>query len=437
MIARRKEAFIALCRLLRDIEHNPEDIASVRALNRRLIKEIMRDEGHVLRHRARLKELNRELKVGRPSKIAANQIRREINRQELAVNRYTDQIFIWKSIGDALAYAYIDTFSIKHVFFDTETTGVRPDAGFMTGKSGLAREIEILEAVLDHGAPAVLCDVTNILRHGDICLLIGSDPFLIEVKSSPGLNQRGQRQRDRLKQLSDFLLNDGATNFRGLPSVSRRTMSSEPRDCLADINLCIESAWRSGYNMVCPERGLVYLAVYGELPDEDLFEHLGMRVPIAFLLNSDKNDCNWAPYLPFINSVRDVERLFDFVAGHLSIIVLVDGAQICDDLTQPGYRVSLIEDDVGAVLLEHLDSGARVIISRQFLGRLGFEFLSPRWFVEHERDMVSAFFQDLARSEGSEADAIYAHAAQAQFSSASRRYSVERAADGRLIPVAK
>lgn len=401
MIARRRVAFLKLAHLLRAIEADPTDMRAVRRLNLGLLKEILRDEGHVRRLRGEVKALTRQLRTARLDKPAAAALRRKLKRHASALERYLDQIFIWKCLGDALAHAYIDSLSLKHAFFDTTSTDIRPDAGFIGGKAGLDLELDVLKGVLGAGVPAILCDLTHILRHGDVCILAGDDPSFIEVKSSPGLNARGQRQLDRLQQLSRFLTNDGEPGFRGLSHVQRRTAHSQLRDCADDLNLCVENAWRDGYNAVSPERGLVYFACYGdEPPIDDLLPNLDMAVPLAFYLNSDKLSRTWAPFRSFANTLRDVDRLYDFVVGDLKIFVFVDGGHLCHGLAAPGFRASLVEDNAMALVIEHQTDGGYLAISQQFVNRLGFECLSPAWFIQEHRASIAAIYASVGKDDG-------------------------------------
>ena len=122
-------AFLRLCKLLREVEADLDNLAAVRALNLGVLKEVLRDEGHVQRYREDLKDLNRRLKNDRPTKAEALTIRARIKRLERAIERYRDQLFIWKCLGDGLAYAYIGTFNIKHAFFETTSTDPKKEAG--------------------------------------------------------------------------------------------------------------------------------------------------------------------------------------------------------------------------------------------------------------------------------------------------------------------
>lgn len=406
MIGRRKVAFLRLCGQLRAIEADPDNLGAVRELNLGLLKEILRDEGHVRRLKSLAKDLNRRLKTERLPKSEATELRRQIARHERATARYFDQIYIWRCIADGLAYAYISSFNIKHAFFDTASPFPKQEAGFITGKAGLENELAHLLSAIDYGVPAVLCDLTNVIRYGDVCLLGGNDPLPLEVKSRQGLNQRGKRQAARLEELQGFLKNDYAPGFRGSPEVRRVAYSIPHRDCIADINLCIQTARRDGWNVVCPERGLVYAAIFKGDALTGLFNNLGMAMPLVFMLNTDKREKTWAPYLPFVNSLRDAADLYDFVVGNLSLIVIVDAATMCDRLAMPGWQVSLLEAPSPTdtpdyvILLEEASSGGKVSISAQFVGRLGYEFMSLDWFVEHEKEAVADMWAEMDAARG-------------------------------------
>jgi hypothetical protein len=204
LIARRKKAFYRLCSLLRRIEADLDDLDTVKALNLRILKEIIRDEKHIARHRKISKGLRASLRNDRWERAEAKCLKTKIARADEAVKRYFQQIFIWKCIGDGLAYAYIHSVNIKHAFFDTESMSPRPEPGFIHGKDGLVNEVGLLFSAIEHKVPAVLCDITNVIRYGDVCLLGGSDPVPLEVKSSKGLNQRESGRRRSSKSSQGF-----------------------------------------------------------------------------------------------------------------------------------------------------------------------------------------------------------------------------------------
>jgi hypothetical protein len=100
MHIRPKKAFRQLFRLIRAVEAHPDDLASVRELNLLVLKEILRDEQALLRHRETQRALNTQLKTGRGSKEASAVIRARLKRVTAYIAARQDQIFIWKCFGD-------------------------------------------------------------------------------------------------------------------------------------------------------------------------------------------------------------------------------------------------------------------------------------------------------------------------------------------------
>lgn len=406
MIARRKVAFLRLCGILREIEADLDRIDLVKDLNLKILKEILGDEQHIVKARKELKELNRELKSSRLEKVAANSLRHSIRKRENSILRYQKQIYIWKCIGDGIAYAYIDPFSLKHAFFDTVSEDPKQSSGFISGKTGLTNELALLLNALDHNVPAVLSDATNVIRYGDICLLGGSDPVPIEVKSRSRVNQRGKRQAAKLEQLETFLQNDYAEGFRGGPHVARREIEVAYRDCTDSLNQCIAEAMEKGHCVAFPEQGLAYIAIWGSADIPEIFEKVNFSKPVLVMLNQDKTDQNWAPYLPFVLSIRNIKHLYQFVVGNLNLMVVFDAAAVCDAINPPGWTVSFVEDERFALVFEHAETGCVAATSRQFVMRLAFEFMSLEWFGQQESASLQSMLRELSEREPKDASLI-------------------------------
>lgn len=252
MIGRRKKSFYALCELLRGIESEPSNVQEVLKLNKMILREVLRAEQNIRRHRETRQQLRSELKIGRKSREQTDVLRKRIARVERYIEGYFDQIYIWKCFGDGLAFAYLDRFSVKHAFFDVESIRVKPEAGMLSGKPGLRSEIDCLLMATQHKIPAVLCDITNVIRYGDVCLLDGPDPYPIEVKSNGRLNQRGKRQVAALQKLTEFLETDCALNFRGAREVRRSSVHIPERTHIDVLNRCIAEAQQNGHAAKCP-----------------------------------------------------------------------------------------------------------------------------------------------------------------------------------------
>lgn len=386
MHIRRKKAFRQLFRLIREVEAHPDNLASVRELNLLVLKEVLRDEQALLRHRETQRALKMQLKTGRRSKEASAVIRARLKRVTGYIAARQDQIFIWKCFGDALAYVYLDRFSVKHAFFETDRSGIKQHAGIISGKEGLQQETNLVLEIIDHGVPAVLCDITNTLRHGDVCILIASDPLVFEVKAGTKLNQRGKRQLAKLQQLHSFLETDSASDFRGRKGTTKRIeLDAPPRDNREALNDCITQAKRDGQHLVQPEPGVIYAAVYGKPDFDAISSKLVSKANAVFLLNDDKNDRAWAPYMPFVASIRDEGHLLDFIEGHLILIVVIDAQVLCDMMSNDEWAVRYRPDHDYVIQCLHRPSKAFIALSGQFFRRAGYEFASLAWIAEAHR----------------------------------------------------
>jgi Holliday junction resolvase len=284
-----------------------------------------------------------------------------------------------------LAYIYLDKFSVKHAFFETDRPGIKQDAGIISGKEGRQQETNLVLELIDHGVPAVRCDITNTLRHGDVCILSESDPLVFEVKTGAKLNQRGRRQLAKLQQLHSFLETDSASEFRGRKGTTKRVeLDVSPRDNLQALNDCIAHAQRDGQHVVQPEPGVTYAAIYGKPDFDAIFSKLVGKANAVFMLNEDKNDRAWAPYMPFVASIRDEEHLLDFIEGRLFLIVVIDAQVLCDMMSNDEWAVRYRQDHDYVIQCLHRPSKAFVSLSGQFR-RAGYEFASLAWIAEAHR----------------------------------------------------
>lgn len=409
MYIRRKRAFRELVGLLRRIEADPDDIQAVRELNLRLVDLVKNVEQSIAGHMASKKELRRRLKVERPSKVEASELRRKIKLVDGYIRAQKDQIYVWKCFGDSLAFIFVDPFSIKQMFFDTAEYQVKQDSGSMSGKSGLVAELSVLEGALTHGVPAVLCDLTNTLRYGDVCLLGASDPHPIEVKATSRLNQRGKRQKAKLEKLHEFLENDKADNFRGLRGTTKRVASDVLHYHDQELNCSIIRAQSEGYAICTPEDGFSFVCINTKFPPEkrrteEIFSKLKLESPDAFDLNEFKNGHAWAFYLPFLLTIRDPEHILGFLEGRIYILVFLEGKMLARRFEQDGWEVRYKPGDQYPIQCLHSETGAYYGVSSQFMARAAFEFLSFDAIVSLKR-LMPANLKEIAEKAMNAVDA--------------------------------
>jgi hypothetical protein len=382
MLGYRKRSFSDAHKLLSALRADHDDLVSLRRLQRLLMHEIIRTEA-----KTRALKAERKGVAAKGGKSAAK--RSSVLAQR--VEKVRAAAYVWRCFGDAIAFEFLDKYALKQSFYDAGRPVVKQRAGFLSGKEGLATEIAFLEDFLEKKVPALLVDLTDSIRHGDICLLEGPDPQLIEVKVKAGLDARGRRQRDNLAKLHEFFEHDEAEGLRGFAGVTRRTeFSSADRTYFAELNACIGQAMENGHATVSPEPGLHYLAMTEAGPSlNNVVASLELDKPWGFPLNEFKAERAWAPYYPYALSIESEAALWAFVRGDLYLVVIVETGALETVAKEAGY---VAEFDVGKedypLTLRDKDLKELTRVSSHYLRRMALEFVSPRWLLESAIEVV-------------------------------------------------
>jgi len=360
--------------LLRRLRDNLEDLEALRELQKLLLHEVTRAE-------EKIRQLKSELR-----KITGAKDSAKVKRLGYLNNRidgFRQCAYIWRCFGDAIAFLYLDRFSLKQCFYSTETPNPKQDAGFILGKEGLANELLLLKSALEHSVPAILVDLTNTIRHGDVCLLGGGDPCLIEAKLSKKMNRRGKRQKRSLEKLHTFYETDKCAGLRGIPEVQRRSHKTPEQTHIDVINECIREAMNGGHAIRQPEHGLYYFVATEKGPNlEECLKTLKPKNAFwTFFLNEHKANRTWAPYSPFTLSIDDSDHLWNFIRGNLFIYVFVEFDALRKIALDEGCEATVDPDDGEYPLRIQTPEGGPLCISSNMLARIGLEFMSPGWIV--------------------------------------------------------
>lgn len=390
MLHYRRKYFDQACRLLRDIERSSDDFSSLLSLQQLLAREIFRAEAHVERLKREKEDTTRTLKTSRASREQSQKWKRRVSWIEKRVDGYQQALFIWRSFGDGIAFSYLDRHAIKHAYYETASARPKRTAGSLSGKAGLRNEIAFLEHALSERVPAVLVDLTNSLRHGDVCLLGENDPYLIEIKSGSQLNRRGMRQASDIEKLHSFYQQDLADNLRGYSQLRRMAPSSPVQIYTEQLNQTLEEAKRGGIAVHSPEEGIYYIAarhLHSGTPAEAL-SNLNLGSACVFSLNEAKNHKAWPPYYPFTLSIRDPQDLYDFIRGHLYIMVIWDVAVTITRLEKENIRAEFRPGADYVLSMVDAVHGTEGAISEHLLTRIGLEFMSAQWIVEFAKEVL-------------------------------------------------
>lgn len=309
---------------------------------------------------------------------------------EERISEYRHLAYNWRCFGDGIAFLFMDKFALKQTFLNTDKPFAKQGAGFLSGKEGLQSEWKLVEALAARGIPALLTDLTNTIRHGDVCIMIDPDPTLIEVKSGK-LDSRGRRQSRSIRQLSEFFETDEADGLRGLGKIRRISSQTDEVLYVDVINECIATAMRSGFAWRSPEKGLYYLVVADDqivVPEK--ISDMDLNRPFAFFLNEFKADRDWAPYQPYTLSIRDREALYKFIWGEIYIVVLYEPDHLRQLAKREGVEIELqpVDSDI-AFKFSHSGSIGPAYMSKQLFARLAFDFTSPSWLLRYAIELLN------------------------------------------------
>lgn len=204
-------------------------------------------------------EARRTLRTSRLPKQEANATKVTIHTLDARIKHYQWILNVWRSFGDGITFIYLDKWAVKPLLYNTNNSEFKKSAGSILGKSGLKNELLILLGILSKGVPALLADITNCIRHGDICLLHCSDPILVEVKSSKNTSARIDRQIESIKSIHDYHATDEAKNIRGMDLVNRVALSTSEVHYRHLFDEGIATALAKGFFKVDPEPDFVFL----------------------------------------------------------------------------------------------------------------------------------------------------------------------------------
>ena len=306
--------------------------------------------------------------------------KREIDHASTRLDDLKDLMFVYRLVGDAIAYVYLDRYDIKPMAF-------KEGSGFLTGKSGLRLELACLRLILRRGHIAILNDLTNCLRYADLTVpAVGRQPAFFEIKSRKTRYPRDDRQLERLKDIADYLGMDKPIPLYGYQDQKfhRRSLIHRGVYRLANINRLMDRTRKKGWARAEVEPGLYYLVFRDRVDPETLFAPITKNVkgPIAMLLSECREA--WPSYYPLLFSLRNPEDILDVVFGRVYVWAVISFEEIRYQFEAMGVAVELQPTDSQWMLeLTHDYNGepATSKIGIHLMHRLIAEFASLKWLL--------------------------------------------------------
>ncbi|AQZ93451.1 hypothetical protein ACFSB1_12410 [Halopseudomonas phragmitis] len=391
MLKYYKRHIFALKDMLDAIDPSSEDFSPLLEIQKYILERILGTEVRINKKKAELGGLKKSLRSNKNGKERSIEIKSKISSVKKSLSGYKFLLYVWRCFGDGIVFKYVSKWNLKRLIFEVDSPEIKKTSGYIGGKEGIEKEWQLVMSATEHNVPAILCDITNSIRHGDICLLGASDPHVIEVKSSSNTNKRVKRQIESIDKIHSYFESD-VGSIGGLDSMKRVAFPEEEKHHNSAINEVIRSLFDDKFCRVCPEPGLHYVGIQtGVVTDYDnLFN--GIEEPLVYMLNQAKTDGRWDNYYPFTLSIKDAASLYRFLAGEVYLFVVVDGSILKSMFKSIGYDLDIVmSEDAGFIFSKMIDGYEEpffYIASEHYVGRLGLEFISLKWFLDNEEFML-------------------------------------------------
>ncbi|CEP39750.1 hypothetical protein [Paraclostridium sordellii] len=325
-------------------------------------------------------------KISRES-IHSNDIRRKLGIEskefkELIIY-YKESIKRLCEIGDSIAFAYFSKSDLKNFCY-------KQSPGFISGKEGLQNEINTFKSIFESGKFAILNDLTNSLRYGDITIEENGLPKLLEVKSSSNKNNRIIRQEEDITQHMNIINNDYIENFLGTDNTFKRIYTKNKEiNYQKELQDLIDKSIHNGRVAKEIEDGLIYIVDYKPSEFQSLeFIFKKINEPKLFYINSMKDLKE--NYTPFPMIIKNNEHLMEFYRGNLLITVVVDVSIIRKKLDKKGFTLKSNENNNFTITFQLKGEDTDIVVSSHYICRIGREFLSLNWFINEIENMIDS-----------------------------------------------
>jgi hypothetical protein len=290
--------------------------SEILTIQENLIRKISKTEKSISKNNNEIKFFNKELKVKRDVpliKSEANTIKLKIENLYDKKNILQNVNYILHHIADSIAFLLIDRWDIKPLSF-------KDSPGFISGKKGSLLERKCFRIVFKKGGIAILNDLTNCLRYGDITILSLNKPLLIvECKSGEKMNSRGYRQQEELINIINYLDNDTTELLYGKSeTVKRIQVRQEIFYHTSKLNQIL-ATHSTEFAISLLENGL-YLISGGHIDFELLSSvDLGTKPIFEFLNKFQYSNIGYYPFSLLFDNPVD---FMNFYTGNLTIGVI-------------------------------------------------------------------------------------------------------------------
>lgn len=299
-------------------------------------------------------------------------------------------INIYKSIGDGIAFTFLNKYDVKPQNF-------KESAGFISDKIGFKNEIKALRYSYSKGLIAILNDITSVLKYSDLTIVSKNKaPLAIEMKTSDNINPRIERQREKANSIYSYLTNDTTENLYGNEGETIRLALRSPEiNYVNNINNLIEQAEKEGTSSELIEEGLLYIVSYKVFTPEKytkIFAESNITDPLYCILLA--GNIIGQAYFPLSLSISNPQHYLDFINEKIAIMVVCDFSFIKKIANKNNFTVELCDDSDWMFEFKSAETDVSLShfkMSYHLFLRLSNEFVSLKWLFEDTFKNIKEF----------------------------------------------
>jgi hypothetical protein len=341
MISYYKFSLVSLFTKIQELKANPQNPGLCFEIQETLIRRISNVEAIIRRLKNRIEDnkiVFSENRPTRPSKAESIEIKEKTKHFHELIDDYYCILDIFRDVGDAVAFIYIDKWDIKPLAF-------KESAGYLSGKKGARLERKIFRSLFKLEIIAILNDLTHSLRYSDITVPKNGEFMLLEVKSGKKkrLGKRGKRQSEKTNNVVQYLKEDFTRNlYNKEGDYFRVSQNKTEKNHLEKLNRLIEEAFLKGFCYEEVEKGVFYYV--SKIFDENSLSYIVdmcIGKPIIIFPNHIENTA----YYPFTLSVRNPFALYDIYNRSLTILIIFGADVIYQAFLSRGLEVEILSDE--------------------------------------------------------------------------------------------
>lgn len=350
-----------------------------------IVKKIILLENKIRHNNAEIKKFQilRKNPLERLSKDESINVKLNIKNLEKKNEDLRFVISAYNSVGDAIAFTFINKLDIKPLNF-------KESAGFISDKYGLTTELETFKEIYKKGHIAIINDITSVLKYCDIILIHLYGFVSIEVKSSNVKNSRVLRQSENATKIFKYLETDKIENLYGRPGITQRIeLKSPEKNYSESINQLIKKSKETKNAFKEVEKGLFYF-VCRKYESSFMNKNLmNLKKPMIISLNQYK--FSGQGYYPFSLSINDSKDYFDFLNGEYIIMIIIDFYEFEKYFRKKGFDFSITDDIEYGFEIKPLKDNAyfeKIKLSNHYFFRCATEFVSLRWIINDSMNQI-------------------------------------------------